>query len=1030
LELDLAGNMSLYTLKTVSPNEYNIVVEYDKEETDFNTDYELTYAELSNGENIFAKGKFEAKSLDLYENGWLVFSVNGTTYFKSPSLKENEYYNFSNWSNLALQPQIVTLEQILSFDRAGGHELIINDTAYPNGNNANNCTINIYVTKSELTSTLLSVDEGVRITGSAYQYPVSMKIYSYKNNKYELIYDKTQFVSTQDIQYSSSMNAWTFTVLNPENAYKYEFIDNFGISYVDYHTVGVDKLPEDEIVKGWATTHEITSNNETNTWYIGFDDMTFNYNASEYDAYIQIEYLKFDDLQQKVVWTPYIYLDGNIDPILGCELVSGISNPYFKVTNTKTINHLLILAQDSILGLDSYTGNAVKVVITLKNQKDKTSDDVITQHLLVNSLVPEIKLTDNNGQDKSALLDGNSLYSGQITILYSLYNFANEFISPYSFGIMYNAGAERTLESGERIADAGTYIINIYTTIGGEKFLLKSHTILIEPSEDFYNVVVFDENKQMYVDVNPTGEVFEDTNTGIVCYKHFIVTTEQYKINVSENDEILDPMNPANADTCIVSKINSANNTYYTIIYLITNAQSSSPDIRPCHFHIAITYIPPSNTLFESVFGYDIDSDGQLTSFAGASDKISISESDQSFVELTISYNSYYLIEENKITPTIYYGDSLDMVFEPEIEEVGGVSTFTLNYNGLYLLSFSDIAGNQHLFTDATSGLKSKTYRLVYVNGVMFEINGTTPIENAIYNDEVVITLPDYLSEVYSYDIGGSPKISVLKNGKEIEVEYDREAEGYVITGAGYYSVHFDAMIDGRATREVVYNFSIIASKEFKTDFNFAQYGEYEIVEVKKDGAVVDYSSLFPHDPETKHLKSLNLSINDEMTGEGEYEISVVTNSGFRHVYLSDLNEEGFVFNLTIKHIGYVPIDISIGEGKSTTDAIKISFNASDVFNSVGECTIICGATVYEINEEYVESLKEAGSSFQTCEIAETGTHFVQVYSSSGKLLYSYKVIKTEPLNAISIILIVVGVLAVSALIITITLLRKRMKIK
>ena len=553
---------------------------------------------------------------------------------------------------------------------------------------------------------------------------------------------------------------------------------------------------------------------------------------------------------------------------------------------------------------------------------------------------------------------------------------------------------------------------------------------MIEPSEDFYNVVVFDENKQMYVDVNPTGEVFEDKNTGIVCYKHFIVRTEQYKINVSENDEILDPMNPANADTCIVSKINSANNTYYTIIYLITNSQSTSVDIRPCHFHIAITYIPPSNTLFESVFGYDIDSDGQLTNFVGAGEKISISESDQTFVELTISYNSYYLIEENRIIPTIYYGDSLDMVYQPQVEEVNGVSTFVLKFNGLYLLSFSDVAGNQHLFTDPTSGLKSSTYRLVYVNGVAFEINGKTPIENAIYNDEVIITLPDYLGEVYTYDIGGSPKIAVTKNGKPFEVKYNSEAKGYVIAGAGYYSVYFDAMIDGKATRRVIYNFNVIATKEFKTDFNFAKYGDYEIVEVKKDGVVMDYTALFPHDPETFYLKSINLSINDEMTGEGEYEISVITNSGFRNVYMSGLTQEGFVFNVTIKHIGYVPIDISIAEGKSTTDKIKISFNASDVFNSVGECRIICGETTFEINEEYVESLKQQGSSFQTCEIAETGTHFVQVYSSSGKLLYSYKVIKTEPLNAISIILIVVGVLAVTGLVITVTLLRRRMKIR
>ncbi|MBR4407350.1 MAG: hypothetical protein IKT27_03455, partial [Clostridia bacterium] len=1030
LELDLAGNLSLYTIKVVATNPYDIVVSYDKEETDYNSDFELTYQELSNNSNIFAKGKFVATSLDLYENDWLFFTVNDTTYFKSPNLDENEFYNFSKWTNLSLQPQIATLEDIMSFENAGKNVLTITDTAFPNGTNAKVCTVNIYVTKTELTSSLLSVDEGIRITGNNYQYPVSMKIYSYINNRYQLIYDKTTFTSTQEITFSSGSTSYTFTVVNPENAYKYEFVDNFGISYVDYHTVGVEKLPEDQIVQNHITTHEITSDGDTNTWYIGFDDLTYNYNASEYNAFIRVYYLAFNQTLQKVEWKEYIYPDGNIDPVLGCELVSGVSTPYFKVTNTKTINHIEVFAQDSISKFSGYSGNAIKAVITLKNQKDSSSSDVIVDHLLINNITPEVRLTDNNGQDKSALLDGNSLYSGQITILYDLKNFDNEFVFPYSFGLIYNNNEEEPLESGERIADAGTYIINIYTTIDSQRYLIKSHSILIEPSEDFYNVVVFDDTANMYIDVLPTGEVFEDENTGIVCYKHFIVRTEQYKINVSENDEILDPMNPANASTCIVSKISSANNTYYTIIYLITNSQSTSLDIRPCHFHIAITYIPPSTVLFESVFGYDIDSDGQLLTLAGASDKISISEMDQNFVELTISYNSYYLVEENKITPTMYFGDNLDMLYEPTITEVNGVSTFSLKFNGLYLLSFKDIAGNVHLFTDSITGNRVNAYRLIYVNGVAFDINGKTPIENAIYDNEVLITLPDYLNEVYSYDVGGSPKIAVTKNGKAIEVAYNSEKGGYVISGAGYYSVYFDAMIDGKATRKVVYNFNIIATDEFKTDFNFAQYGEYEIIKVKKDGRVVDYSGLFPHDVDTKHLKSINLSINDEMTGEGKYQITVATNSGLKNILQGGNEEETFTFNLIIKHIGYVPIEVSINEGESTTDKIKISFNASDVFNSVGECVIICGNTIYEINEAYVNSLKADGSSFQTCEIAETGTHFVQVYSSSGKLLYSYKVIKTEPLNAVSIILIVVSVLAVAGLVITVTLLRNSMKIR
>ena len=53
-----------------------------------------------------------------------------------------------------------------------------------------------------------------------------------------------------------------------------------------------------------------------------------------------------------------------------------------------------------------------------------------------------------------------------------------------------------------------------------------------------------------------------------------------------------------------------------------------------------------------------------------------------------------------------------------------------------------------------------------------------------------------------------------------------------------------------------------------------------------------------------------------------------------------------------------------------------------------------------------------------------------QVYSMSGHLLYSYKVIKDDPLNAFAIIAIVLGVIAVGAIIGITIALRKRQKVK
>ena len=92
----------------------------------------------------------------------------------------------------------------------------------------------------------------------------------------------------------------------------------------------------------------------------------------------------------------------------------------------------------------------------------------------------------------------------------------------------------------------------------------------------------------------------------------------------------------------------------------------------------------------------------------------------------------------------------------------------------------------------------------------------------------------------------------------------------------------------------------------------------------------------------------------------------------------------------------------------------------------MGDCYIQIGSDRYEFTSE---NLGDYGENY-VITIQNTGTYFIQVYSMSGQLMYSYKVIKSEPLNAFAIIAIVIGVAAVIAIVwITISL-RKRQKVK
>ena len=100
--------------------------------------------------------------------------------------------------------------------------------------------------------------------------------------------------------------------------------------------------------------------------------------------------------------------------------------------------------------------------------------------------------------------------------------------------------------------------------------------------------------------------------------------------------------------------------------------------------------------------------------------------------------------------------------------------------------------------------------------------------------------------------------------------------------------------------------------------------------------------------------------------------------------------------------------------------------NSQNLYDAMGDCYIQVGSQRVEISQSTLPTLSEG----YTITISETGTYYVQVYSMSGYLLYSYKVQKTAPLNAFAIIAIVLGVIAAIVIVIITIRLRKRQKVK
>ena len=297
-------------------------------------------------------------------------------------------------------------------------------------------------------------------------------------------------------------------------------------------------------------------------------------------------------------------------------------------------------------------------------------------------------------------------------------------------------------------------------------------------------------------------------------------------------------------------------------------------------------------------------------------------------------------------------------------------------------------------------------------------------VQKAIYNHPITLSL--YNVSTY-FQASGYPKISVLKNGKSVSIS-NPTATSYTFSDPGYYSIKFSATsLSGVNIRESEYNFTIINPNESKYSFSFSNYKNYYVKTVVKDGVDITESLISISNFDTivvngkTYLSELLLSFGDEKTGSGRYSITICSNQS----QFASILEEDYTFDVWINN-ATPPISVSIAEGESTSDPIVVTINTQNFYNMIGDSYIVVGRDRYYINSDTLSSYNEV----QQFALTQEGTWYIQVYSASGTLLYTYKVYKTEPLNAFSIIAIIIGIIILIIIIVITIKLRKRQRVK
>ena len=121
-------------------------------------------------------------------------------------------------------------------------------------------------------------------------------------------------------------------------------------------------------------------------------------------------------------------------------------------------------------------------------------------------------------------------------------------------------------------------------------------------------------------------------------------------------------------------------------------------------------------------------------------------------------------------------------------------------------------------------------------------------------------------------------------------------------------------------------------------------------------------------------------------------------------------------------------INCSLALGETTTEGFTITFNPGIIFEQIGESYIyINDKIVYTINEK---SPTDVVTITRTYKENGSGDYYIKLAGTSGNIWQSFKAEIKEPLNTWAIVIIIAVVAVVGTIVITIIVLRRKMRIR
>lgn len=995
VELDMAGNMTIYTIY-IRDSESKIKLDYIfRKQTGVNINESLTLTKentefMLQSREIFALSEI---NFDIDEYGYIKLTINNTSYIITPFNSTGKAYQ--------LNGEEILLSDVVLTNRETGYKIEIFD----NISNIN------YVGQISVTEIGKNLDWNSETNSSMITSPVSLgiivrggddaaikvdestiKIYALNKNPQtgEAVLT-TYLLDGENALLKASVSTQVYYYITPNSANWENFVflivfkDNYGVQYSKLMMYNEPKI--DRYTSAVNGASDITAEMQSQTNILVSTDIFFNITNS-YEIIVERK------INNEVQFSRINLNDDNcIFPLTG--------STQYKLKALTTSN-------------SGYNGGVVVYKLTAKANLEEfkaqgadISDldvgiDEIVYTITIYNQFPSLTLRNANGEDiTQELFNKTTTHSDDVYISYLTGNNISESYGYTSKVFLRLRGSSEgyiEIPNTYTVSAPGTYDIKIqnYNENGSLAATYERDFVIASYDVTFYSVVKYDASDltNPYKVITPTGNLYYN-GTEIINY-HYIVNSSSYEISV----------NNGVVATLLETKTEGSYSTY---IYLIESNIAAAGSSVKFNRKIAITVIPETQNILGNSFAYFVGTDPEaveIKSITSSTEDIFLFKNNTE-TSITLQWNSYYGVKENKI----YYQISRDggATWSEKIESSNdnGIARLNLEKSGNYVIMFTDLAGNSQIVSSST-GSRDR-YRINFIKSVIFNVNGGLPIDNAVYNGEVIISIPSSTLAYYQ----SNPSIVVLYNGEQISVSKNSDGN-YSFTNAGNYVVYFNAKKNNNELGVEKITFTIINENDSRWAFNYLNYNNYVINYIKYNDTYLDISKIV-----NGNEILMSVILGNSSFDNGIYTIKMTTN---------DIPSQSFEFKFWLNNLK-PDIEVSEDEGTTTTGDIIVRLNTNNIYETIGDCRLVInGQEVLVINKDYFTSANYKTNEQVT--LTETSPYYIQIYTDSGKLIYSYKVEIVDPLNTVTIILIVVACVVVAVGVLLFFLLRKKMKVR